>query len=67
MADERTHYTCTSTRLERTPGSRKEHIDESAVDALVKKYFGFLAKDQFARTIQREQALAKDKRDERGT
>jgi len=58
-----THETCTSTSLDKTPGSVPEHIN---IDVLNKRYqelFGTpVSKDPVVARIQREQALIKDKR-----
>jgi hypothetical protein len=55
-----THYTCTSTPLENTAGSKKERISTKTLDEEVKKRAP-LAEDPLARIIQWEQAERRSK------
>jgi hypothetical protein len=63
-----THGTCTSTDLDSTPGSRPEHINVSVLNDLHEKQTGVcISSDPVVARIQREQAIARDKRVKRGT
>lgn len=58
-----THYTCTSTPLDRTPGSRPEHISMDVLDKLHEEQTGTpISSDLIVARIQREQALVRHKR-----
>jgi hypothetical protein len=65
--DQGTHYTCTSTRLDQTPGSQAEHIDISALNKVHEQQTGTpISKNRVVALIQQEQAIARDKQN-RGT
>lgn len=55
-----THYTCTSTPLENTPGSKREYISTDSLDKETLKRAP-LAQNSFSRLIQREQTIRKSK------
>lgn len=58
------HYTCTSTPLEKEPGSKREWINKERLDALYKEQTGTpISNDPAVAIIQREQALVKHKRE----
>ena len=68
MADGETHETCTSTDLDRTRGSRPEHINIDVLNKLHKEKTGTdISIDPVVARIQREQAIVWDKRNKRGT
>lgn len=57
------HHTCTSSNLSPDP----ENIPLKVIDKLVEEKFGVpVSKDPNVATIQREQALVKDKREKKG-
>ena len=57
-----THYTCTSTPLSYTPGSRPEHIDTAVLDQFYLDTHGHpVAEDPTVAIIQREQAIRASK------
>jgi hypothetical protein len=59
-----THETCTSTSLDRTRGSRPEHINTGVLDNLHRQYTGTrISGDHLTAIIQREQAIARHKRE----
>ena len=61
-----THATCTSTPLDRTPGSSPEHINMSVLNELYRNQTGVnVSDDPVVARIQREQALVRDKRNRR--
>lgn len=63
-----THGTCTSTDLDRTPGSSPEHINVDILNRLHQDQTGSAISDNpVVARIQREQAIARDKRQKRGT
>lgn len=62
------HGTCTSTPLDRTPGSRPEKIVAKVLDEKYKELYGTsVSQNPVVARIQREQALVEDKRNRRGT
>lgn len=70
MADniQETHGTCTSTDLDKTPGSKPEHINTEVLDTLYRKQTGVdISSNPVIARIQREQAIVRDKRQKRGT
>lgn len=65
--NQETHGTCTSTDLDKTPGSKPEHIDVSVLNELYKNQTGTsISSDPVVARIQREQAIVRDKRNKRG-
>lgn len=61
--DVETHYTCTSTPLDKTPGSRPEHINMEVLNKLHEEQTGTpISSDLIVARIQREHALARHKR-----
>lgn len=64
-----THNTCTSNEeLEKTPGSQRESISTDVLNGLYKQQHGApISSDPVVARIQREQAIVRDKRRQRGT
>lgn len=62
-----THNTCTSNKkLEQTPGSQRENINVDVLNRLYEKQHGFsVSNDPVIARIQREQAIVRDKREQR--
>lgn len=59
-----THYTCTSTSLDKTPGSRPEHISMEVLNKLHEEQTGTpISSDLIVARIQREQAIMRHKRE----
>lgn len=57
-----THETCTSTDLDKTPGSSPEHINKEVLNKLHESQTGVpISTNLAAARLQREQALARDK------
>jgi len=62
-----THYTCTSTPLDKTEGSRTEHISVKVLNRLHETQTGTPISDNPAvAIIQREKAIMRDKRNRKG-
>jgi hypothetical protein len=61
-----THYTCTSTTLDKTLGSRPEHINMDVLNRLHEEQTNTpISSDLAVARIQREQAIMRHKREER--
>ena len=57
------HYTCTSTPLDKAPGSRPEYINMDILNKLHEQQTGTpISEDLVVARIQREQAIMRDKR-----
>ena len=70
MADkvQETHETCTGTNLDKSPGSKPEHINTGVLNDLYKKQTGVtVSSNPIIARIQREQAIVNNKREKRGT
>jgi len=69
MADKviETHNTCTGNeKLEQTPGSRKESINVEVLNKLYEQQHGVpVSSDPVVARIQREQAIVRDKRQQK--
>lgn len=62
------HYTCTSTPLDQTQGSRPENILAEVLNKRYQELYGTpISQDPIVARIQREQALVGDKRNRRGS
>lgn len=63
MAEDQIHETCTSTPLDKTPGSAPEKINVSVLNDVYERLYGTpISNDPVIARIQREQALVKHKR-----
>jgi hypothetical protein len=57
-----THETCTSTDLDKTPGSSPEHINKEVLNKLHESQTGLpISTNPVVARLQREQALTRDK------